>query len=432
MSGNGRQGKILVIGGGISGITAAIEASEAGCDVVLVEKNPYLGGRVAQMNQYFPKLCPPTCGLEINLRRIRASTRIQCLTLSEVERISGGPGGYRVTIRRNPRRVNNRCTVCGACVEVCPAERPDEFNCGMTSTKAVYLPFEMAWPQKFVIDGDACQGAECGKCVEACPYEAIHLEMQPETLEVEVQAVIWATGWDPYDAKKIEGLGFGTYANVVTNLMMERLASPGGPTAGKIQRPSDGKAVQSVAFVQCAGSRDENYLKHCSGVCCMASLKQTRYVREQHPDAQIYLFYIDVRTPGRLEDFYAESQKDEKLQLIKGKVAKITEDPATGDLTVEAEDTLSGDRVSQKVNLVVLATGIVPTDAAVQLELDGELQRDEHGFVTSDQDHPGLLAAGCAKRPVEVAASVRDATGAALGALQQCRRTIAAGPVLAE
>ena len=420
MSGNGKQGTILVIGGGISGLTAAIEASGAGCDVVLVEKSPYLGGRVAQMNQYFPKLCPPSCGLEINFRRIRTSPKIRCLTLSEVEKIAGGPGSYKVTIRRHPRRVNNKCTACGACVEACPVERPDDFNYGMSKTKAIYLPFEMAYPQQFVIDGSACPGTECGKCVPACPYQAIDLEMEPESIDVEVGAVIWATGWEPYDAAKIDNLGFGAYPNVITNVMMERLASPGGPTDGKIQRPSDGTEIQSVAFVQCAGSRDENYLKHCSGVCCMASLKQARYVREQYPEAEIYIFYIDVRAPGRLEDFYAEIQKDEKIHLIKGKVAKITEGAAGGDLVVEAEDTLSGDRVCQEVNLVVLATGIVPVDSAVQLELNGDLQRDEHGFLMGDQPLQGLLAAGCARRPVEVASSVRDATGAALKALQTC------------
>jgi len=165
---------------------------------------------VAQMHQYFPKLCPPSCGLEMNFRRIRTSARIQCLTLSEVEKITGGPGRYQATIRRHPRRVNNKCTACGACVEACPIQRPDELNCRMSSTKAIYLPFEMAYPLQFVVDGSACPGTECGKCVPACPYQAIDLQMKPETIEVEVQAAIWATGWDPFDAGKIDGLGFGT------------------------------------------------------------------------------------------------------------------------------------------------------------------------------------------------------------------------------
>jgi quinone-modifying oxidoreductase subunit QmoA len=412
--------RILVVGGGMSGITAAIEASEAGCEVVLVEKNPYLGGRVAQMNLYFPKLCPPTCGLEINFRLIRMSPRIECLTLSEVEKITGRTGSYQVTIRQHPRRVNNKCTVCGACVEACPVERRDEFNFGMSSTKAVYLPFAMAYPLQYVIDDGACLGTECGKCVAACPYQAIDLDMEPKTIEMEVQAVIWATGWDPYDPSKIERLGFGRYPNVITNVMMERLAAPDGPTGGKIQRPSDAKAIQSVAFVQCAGSRDKNYLKHCSGVCCMASLKQARYIREQYPDAQIYVFYIDIRAPGRLEDFYAAMQSDEKLHFVKGQVAKITEDSATGNVEVKAEDSLSGKLLRQKVNLVVLASGIVPSSPKVQMDIDGGLQKDEHGFLTADQPSRGLLAAGCAKRPVDVAACVRDATGAALKALQCC------------
>ena len=420
MSGNGKARRILVIGGGISGITAAIEAAEAGCEVVLVEKEPYLGGRVARTNQYFPKLCPPNCGLEINFRRLRTHSRIRCLTLSTVDKISGKPGSYQATIQRQPRYVNNKCTACGECVAACPVERADEFNLGLSKTKAIYLPFEMAYPVQYVIDAGVCPGSECGKCVPACPYDAIELDMQAETTEVEVQAVIWATGWEPYEAKKIDGLGFGEFPNVITNVMMERYASIGGPTKGKIKRPSDDKELETVAFVQCAGSRDENHLAHCSGVCCLGSLKQARYVREQYPDAQVFIFYIDIRAPGRLEDFYAEMQQDEKLQLVKGKVARITEDAASGDLVVEAEDILSGEHVSQKVNLVVLATGVVPTPADVRIELDGDLQRDEHGFLTGDQPIAGMVGAGCAKRPVDVAASVRDATGAALKALQCC------------
>jgi quinone-modifying oxidoreductase subunit QmoA len=243
--------------------------------------------------------------------------------------------------------------------------------------------------------------------------------MKPTRVELDVQAVIWATGWDPYDARKIEGLGFGTHQNVITNLMMERLASHDGPTGGKIQRPSDGKGVERVAFVQCAGSRDENHLKHCSGVCCLGSLKQARYVREQYPDAEISIFYIDIRAPGRLEDFYAASQQDDKLSLIKGKVATITEHPKTGNLEIEAEDTLSGERVIQEVDLVVLATGLVPAGVG-EADIQGGLEFDEHGFLAGEQPSGGLLAAGCAKRPVDVAACVRDATGVAMKALHSC------------
>jgi quinone-modifying oxidoreductase subunit QmoA len=218
---------------------------------------------------------------------------------------------------------------------------------------------------------------------------------------------------------RIEHLGFGRYPNIVTNMMMERLASPTGPTEGKVTRPSDGQGIESIAFVQCAGSRDENHLKHCSGVCCLASLKQARYAREQYPDARIYVFYIDVRAPGRLEDFYADLQKDEKISIIKGKVAKIEEDAASRDLVVEAEDIIGGGRVTQRVGMVVLATGMVAS--GIEGEIGSGLERDEHGFLLPEQEQSGLIAVGCAKRPVDVAACVRDATGAALKALQNAR-----------
>jgi quinone-modifying oxidoreductase subunit QmoA len=419
MSGNGTRGTILVVGGGISGITAAIEASETGCQVVLVEKEPFLGGRVARAHQYFPKLCSPQCGLEIHLRRLRTSPRIRCLTLTEVRRITGGPGHYRVTLRRNPRRVTERCTACGACVEACPVERPDAFNLGMGTTKAIYLSHPMAHPLRFVIDGGVCPGASCGKCIPACPYDAIDLAMQPQTEELDVQAVVWATGWEPYDATRLDGLGFGQYPNVVTNVMMERLAASDGPTGGKILRPSDRGPIGSIAFVQCAGSRDENHLRHCSGVCCLASLKQARYVRAQYPDAAIEVFYIDIRAPGRLEDFYAVSQEDPKLRLTKGKVARITEDAASHALDVEAEDTLSGEPVRRRVDMVVLATGMAPAPRG-DVEIEGGLAADDSGFLLEEPSPGGMFAVGCARRPTDVATSVRDATGAALKALQCC------------
>lgn len=416
MSGNGKRGNILVIGGGISGLTAAIEAAEAGANVTIVEKEAYLGGRVARTNLYFPKMCPPSCGLEINLRRVKTSPRIRTLTLATVESITGGPGHYKATVSKAPRFVNSKCTMCGECEKVCPVDRPDDFNLGMGTTKAIYFPYEMAYPSRFVIDEATCLGADaCGKCVDACPYGAIELSMAPEDEEIEVDAVIWATGWAPPDATKFAGLGFGTCANVINNVTMERLSALNGPTAGQIQRPSDGKAPESIAFVQCAGSRDENYYKYCSGVCCMASLKQARYVRDQLPETQIFVFYIDIRAPGRLEDFFVATKANENLSLIKGKVANITEDSATGKVTVEAEDTLSGRMVAQEVDMVVLATGMIPNGIG-ETQVEGGVELDEHGFLAISQPQ-GYLAAGCAKRPTDVATCNRDATGVVLKAL---------------
>ncbi|MCD4726333.1 MAG: CoB--CoM heterodisulfide reductase iron-sulfur subunit A family protein, partial [Pirellulales bacterium] len=315
---------ILVVGGGISGLTTALEAAEVGYEVFLVEKNPYLGGRVAQLNQYFPKLCPPTCGLEINFRRIKDNPNVKVLTLGEVEKVEGTPGNYEVSIKLGPRYVNDNCVVCNDCVDVCPVERDNEFNLGMDKTKAVYRPFDMAFPMKYVIDSSVCKGAECAKCVDACKYDAIELDMAPKILHLNVGAIVWATGWSPYDATKIDNLGFGLYPNIITNMMMERMAAVSGPSKGKIIRPSDGKKPQSVAFVQCAGSRDENHLPYCSYICCMASLKHATYIRAQYPDAKIYIYYIDLRTPGlKYEKFYAKLKDDENVFFVKGKVAEV-------------------------------------------------------------------------------------------------------------
>jgi len=414
---------ILVIGGGISGITAAVEAAEVGYEVFLIEKSPYLGGRVAQINQYFPKLCPPYCGLEINLRRIKANPSIKTFTLAEVETISGKEGDFEVTVKLTPRLVNNNCTACGKCVEACPVERPDDFNYGLGKTKAIYLPHLMASPVKYVIDKGVCLGIECSKCVPACPYDAIDLGMSTKRFNIKVGSVILATGWKPYDATKLDNLGFSKFPNVVTNVMMERLAAPNGPTQGKIIRPSDGKEVKSIAFVQCAGSRDEKHLPYCSGVCCLASLKQVTYVREKNPDAKVFIFYIDIRAPGTLEDFYLQVQGYENLSLVKGKVGKIEEDPETRDLTVEAEDTSSGKKVKEKVEMVVLATGIVP--ATAETKIPAEITYDDYGFIASEL--PGIYAAGCSKKPADVATSVRAATGAALKAIQSIVRGGASG-----
>ena len=361
-------------------------------------------------------MCPPYCGLEINLRRIRTNSRIRYYTMAEVIGVTGTKGNFEVAVRQNPRFVTEKCTACDECVAVCPAEREDEFNYGMSRTKAIYRPHDMSFPMRYVIDMAACEGPDCSKCVEACPYDAIDLSMEAKTFTVRASSLVIATGWEPPDATRLDKLGFGRYPNVITNVMMERLAAPAGPTGGKILRPSDGKPAKKVAFVQCAGSRDENYYPYCSGVCCLASLKQATYVRESGEDAEVHIFYIDVRALGRLEDFYARVSANEKVHLSKGKVANIEEDPETHNLFVEAEDTLSGRKLREEADLVVLATGMTPCDGLPDFPV--EVPRDEYGFVVEDDSRSGIYAAGCAKKPADVATCVRDATGVALKAMQ--------------
>ena len=411
------SGSILVVGGGISGLTTALEAAEVGYDVFLVEKNPYLGGRVAQLNQYFPKLCPPTCGLEINFRRIKDNPRVKVLTLAEVEKVEGSPGNYDVAIKVNPRYVNENCTCCGDCSAACQREIDSDYDFGMRKIKGAYLPFEMAFPSRFVIASEIIGTDDAQRCKDACKYNAVDLEMEAKTLKINVASVVWATGWQPYDATKIDNLGFGQYPNIITNMMMERLAAPNGPTKGKIVRPSDDKEPASIAFVQCAGSRDENYLPYCSYICCMASLKQATYVRERYPEAKIYVFYIDLRTPGyRYERFYENIKKDENIFLIKGKVAEVSEDPTSKNITVVAENAITGEKIHQEVDMVVLATGMQPTTATAKLPAD--LTYNEDGFILNDTESGGMYAAGCANKPADVVSSNQNATGMALKAIQ--------------
>ena len=415
------NGSIMVVGGGISGLTTALEAAEVGYDVYLVEKNPYLGGRVAQLNQYFPKLCPPTCGLEINFRRIKDNPRIQVLTLAEVEKVDGVPGNYQVAVKIKPRYVNEKCTCCGACAEACETEISHDFNFGMNKIKGAHLPFEMAFPARFVLSPQIIGTDDAAKAKAACKYDAIDLEMQAKSLNLQVGSIVWATGWEPYDATKIDNLGFGQYDNIITNMMMERLAAPNGPTKGQVLRPSDDKAPESVAFVQCAGSRDENHLPYCSYICCMASLKQATYVRARYPEAKIYIFYIDLRAPGqRYEKFYQGIKEDPNIFFVKGKVAEVSEDPATKAVTVVAENAVTGEKIKQTVDLVVLATGMQPTAANAKLPAD--LKYNADGFIINDYEKGGMFAAGCANKPADVVSSNQNATGMALKAIQTLAR----------
>ncbi len=402
---------LLVIGAGIAGVSAALEAAEAGAEVVLVEREPYIGGRVVRSHNYFPKMCPPTCGMEINTRRLDRNPRVRVLTSSRVTAAEATDSGWKVTVTTDPAWVNSKCTACGDCAEACTTEVPDPYNLAMCSVKAVRLPHLNAWPKRFVFDRDAVGDDEAKKIADACSYDAIDLDAQETSETFEVGAVVLATGWKPYPLEKLEDLG-GTFDDVIANVQMERLASPAGPTGGKILRPSNGEAPNKVAFVQCAGSRDVNHLPYCSGVCCLASLKQAQYVKDQYPDAEVTMYYIDRRTPGRNEDVLLKVSELEGVRLVKGKVGKVEQ--VNGSLTLHLEDVEAGTKIEAEADLVVLATGMMPAAADDDLALF--TRKDDDGFLLDD---PGarVTVAGVARRPEDVASSVRDATGAAARAL---------------
>ena len=408
---------ILVVGGGISGMTAAIEAAECGKQVILVEKNPAVGGRVSQLYKYFPKLCHPTCGLEINLRRLKANKNVRLLTMTEVAEVSGETGNYSVTLKTAPRYVNENCTACGACADVVEAEFESEHNYGMSKRKGAYLPNLMAFPQRYVLDPRIIGTPDATKAKEACKYDAVDLDMQEESNTITVGAIIWATGWRPYDANKIQPYGYDRIANVITSVEFERMMDPHGPTGGKLLRPSDGKEAKDIAFIQCAGSRDRNYLKHCSRICCMASLKQTTYVREQYGDeGKSSVYYIDIRAIDRLDDFYQNVQADENVTFIKSKVAKIVEETETGNPVLHGVDTEGYHRYAAPHDLVVLAIGMEPSVPAGDFPI--KVTVNENGFIEQDESNGAIFAAGCSADALDVNRAVQNATASALRAIQ--------------
>ena len=415
---------ILVVGGGISGLTAALEAAECGKDVILIEKNPSLGGRISQLYKYFPKLCHPSCGLEINLRRLKGNRNVRVMTLTEVSAVSGETGNYSVTLKRSPRYVNDRCTACGECGKVVEADFDDEFHYGMKQRKGAYLPFNMAYPQRYVLDPRIIGSDDAAKAKVACPMDAIDLDMQEETLELNIGAIIWATGWRPYDANRIQPYGYDRFDNVITNVEFERMLDPFGPTGGKILRPSDGKEARDIAFIQCAGSRDKNHLKHCSRICCMASLKQATYVREQYGDeGKSSIYYIDIRAIDRIDNFFAKVKADETVSFIKSKVASITEDKASGNPVLHGVNVEGYHRYSNPHELVVLAIGMEPSVSRDEFPVDVVI--DDNGFVEADESNGAIFAAGCTADALDVNRAVQNATASALRAIQVINRVAA-------
>ena len=416
--------RALVIGGGIAGIQAALDIANSGYEAVLVERQPSIGGHMIQLSETFPSLDCSQCILTPRMSEAGRHPRIRLLTCTEVEHLEGNPGRFTARIRRNPRYVTDACTSCGDCIEACPATVCDQFNTGFAWRKAIYQPFPQAVPSIFALDADSCLGLMplvCGKCADVCDADAIDYDMPTVTEELEVGAVVVATGYDLVDYGQISELGLGQIPDVINGLQFERLLSASGPTLGKVVRPSNGEVPKEVVFLQCVHSRSPHLAKsYCSGICCMYTAKHSILYKHRVPDGQAYIFYMDIRAGGKgYEEFVQRATESDGVMYLRGKVSRLYE--ADGKVMVCGVDTLVGRQVEIAADLVVLATAVVPAEQHDRVAEALQLETDQHGFLTTAHDkaqpinasRPGVFAVGCCQGPRDIPDTVAQASGAA-------------------
>jgi heterodisulfide reductase subunit A len=426
----------LIVGGGIAGMQAALEIANSNHMVYIVEREPSIGGHMAQFDKTFPTLDCAACILTPKMTEVARHPYIRLLTYSEVVGISGYVGNFKVKIRRKPRYVDEgKCIGCLVCQEKCPWTALSEFNAGTGERKAIYTPFAQAVPDIPVIDTEHCAyflKGKCRACEKFCEAHAINFEQSELVFELEVGNIIIATGFDTFDASSIPQYGYGRYPNVFTSIEFERLCSPTGPTEGHIIL-ADGRQPESVAIVHCVGSRDKNYNEYCSRVCCMHALKYSHLIKEK-TNAEIYQMYIDMRCFGKgYEEFYNRIS-DEGINFIRGKVAKVTDEATTeeekGKLIVLVEDTLLGIMLRVPVDMVILCIALEPRKDADEVAKLFRLGRSADGFFL--ERHPkldpvatmseGILIAGCCQGPKDIPDSVAQASAAAARALAMIAR----------
>ncbi len=407
----------LVVGGGIAGITAALELAKMGIKVHLVEKKPAIGGSMAKLTRVFPTLDQARDLLKPKMDAVWGHPNIDLLTSAEVQEVSGHAGNYRVRVHVKPRGVDVRkCTACGKCSQVCPVEVPDEFNENLSTRKAIYLAYPEAVPPAYAIDFDVC--TKCGECEKVCPTKAINLEDAGKTIDLNVGAIVLALGYDLYDAKRLESYGYGVYKDVITMMALERLISNSESAGGQLRR-ADGGEVRRIALALCAGSRDKNHVPYCSRICCMYSVKLA-YVLKTVFGLDVTVYYIDIRAAGKgYEDLYWKAQ-EAGVVFIRGRVAEIYKGK-DGRLVVRAEDTLTGEVREDEYDMVALAVPIVPPRDLKELAEKMKLPVDEYGFALEkhqkvdpvESQVPGIFVCGCVLCPKDVRDSVTEALGAA-------------------
>jgi heterodisulfide reductase subunit A len=434
----------MVVGGGIAGIQAALDLANSNIQVYLVERQPSIGGYMAMFDKTFPTLDCSACILTPKMTDVGQHPKIKLLTYSEVDEVSGYVGNFQVKVRRKAAYVDHdKCNGCGMCMEKCPYKAPSEFDQGLAERPAIYVPFPQAVPNKPVIDPHTCvrftKGRKCKTCIKFCEPGAIDFEQQDRIEEITVGSIVVATGFEPMDAHRIPQLGYGKYPEVYTALEFERLNNAAGPTLGKIVT-KDGRTPESVALLHCTGSRDENYHRYCSRVCCMYALKYAHLIKEKLPETAVYSFYIDMRCFGKgYEEFYMRLQH-EGVRFLRGKAAQIfsgpeyqaisgpsaaIEDLQDHHLVVQAEDTLLGRLIRVPVDMVVLTPAIEARADAENVAHTFLLSRGADGFFI--EQHPklapvsttndGVFIAGACQGPKDIPDTVAQASAAAGKAL---------------
>jgi len=437
--------RVMVIGGGVAGIQAALDCADAGLQVVLVERKASIGGKMAQLDKTFPTIDCSSCILGPKMVDVAQKENIVLHAYSEVESVSGYVGNFTVKIRKKATYVDwKACTGCGACMEKCPSRKvPDEFNEGLSFTRAINIPFPQAIPKKATINPKYClhfTKGKCGICAKICPAKAIRYDMTDEVITEEVGAIIVATGYDLFDPAVYGEYGAGQYRDVITGIQYERILSASGPFGGHIKRPSDGKEPKDVVFIACVGSRDASVGRpYCSGVCCMYIAKQAILTKDHIPDSRCYVFYMDIRSPGKnYDEFVRRAQEEYDVQYIRGRVGKIY--PKGDRLVVQGMDTLLGVQIEVEADLVVLATGIEASVGARELAEKLHISYDQYGFFM--ENHPklrpvetntaGIYLAGACQGPKDIPASVAQGSAAAAKVLALfARDTIETSPQVA-
>ena len=420
--------RALVIGGGIAGIQTALDIAEAGFEVDIVEKKPTIGGKMTQIDKTFPTLDCAACILTPKMVDCAQNEKIKIYSYSEVDSVSGFVGNFTVKIKRKARFVDEtKCTGCGLCTEKCPMKNvPNEFNLGMDNRRAIYIPFAQAVPKVATIDPDHCnmlKNGKCGVCSKVCTAGAIDYKQTDTFVEEKYGAIVVATGFNPIDVSKYGEYAYDQSKDVITSLEFERLTNAAGPTSGTLLRPSDGKHPHTIVFVQCVGSRctPERGKQYCSKICCMYTAKHAMLTREKYPDTEVYVFYIDVRTPGKnFDEFYRRAVEDYGVHYIKGAVGKVSPQ-ADGTLDVQASDLIMNEQLHIKADLVVLAAAIEPDKSARPLATKLTASMDTNDFFT--EAHPklrpvesptaGIFLSGVCQGPKDIPETVSQASACA-------------------